>query len=248
MVNDLDIKSQKQLSKHENLYAELIYSLDNFIISIALRSHSNTSRILNLNNLGVDYEDVHYDILDRCINKLDLILANNLKNMIPYIYAIINNRLTDMYRNAIREYNTTISLNKAIQHRDDDDSNTPKTLEDCIPDKKVSVELQAIIKDEILGYFFKYRNNPDALLCVIATKILNDTPKEIAQVLLSTGSVSKALILYQNELSIIYNIEREEFPSIAHTRKTGLSKILASEKIKTKVLSSKISNIIFRMK
>lgn len=83
---------------------------------------------------------------------------------------------------------------------------------------------------------------------MIATKVFDDSPREIAKVLISQGSVSKAISLYQNELSEIYGIKPDEFPSIAPVKKTGLSKVLKNGSKETKPVASKISNIINRVK
>lgn len=83
---------------------------------------------------------------------------------------------------------------------------------------------------------------------MIATKVFNDTPREIAEILLSTNSVSKAIALYKDALSSIYRIAPNEFPIVAPIKKTGLSKILSNKDTKAKTVSSKISNIINRVK
>lgn len=78
-VNALGIKTREQLSQHEDLYTEVFLAIDNFITGIALRSHTNVNRLLELRDLGVDIEDIHYAALERCIKKLDLVLAKDLK-------------------------------------------------------------------------------------------------------------------------------------------------------------------------
>ena len=142
-----------------------------------------------------------------------------------------------------------ISLDETLDRHDgDDDSKRTKTLEDYLSDKSASAESRLIAKEEVLALFEKYCGNADALLCMIATKVLNDTPREIAKVLLYTGSVSKAIALYKDELSNIYRIEPDEFPTVAPVKKTGLSKILSNKDTEAKTVSSKISNIINRVK
>ena len=123
-----------------------------------------------------------------------------------------------------------------------------KTLEDYLSDKNASAETRLIAKEEVLVLFEKYCGNADALLCMIATKVLNDTPREIAKVLLSTGSVSKAIALYKDELASIYRIKPDEFPTVAPVKKTGLSKMLSNKNREAKTIASKISNIINRVK
>lgn len=76
-ANALGLKTCEQLSQHEDLYAEVFLAIDNFITGTAFRSHTNVNRLLELRDLGVDTEDVHYNTLERCIDKLDLILAND---------------------------------------------------------------------------------------------------------------------------------------------------------------------------
>ena len=248
-VNALGIKTREQLSQYEDLYAEVFLAIDNFIIGTAFRSHANINRLLELKDLGVDTEDVHYDVLEICIDKLDLVLANDLNQMIPYLYTIVNNKVIDTYRSTIKEHNMVISLDETLDRHDgDDDSKRTKTLEDYLSDKSASAETRLIAKEEVLALFEKYCGNADALLCMIATKVLNDTPREIAKVLLSTGSVSKAIALYKDELSSIYRIEPDEFPIVAPVKKTGLSKILSNKDTEAKTVSSKISNIINRVK
>ncbi|PWT28811.1 hypothetical protein [Butyrivibrio fibrisolvens] len=248
-TNSLGIKTRYQLSKHEALYAEVFLAIDSFITGTAFRSHTNVNRLLELKDLGVDIEDVHYDTLERCIDKLDLVLANDLDQQIPYIYRIVNNKLIDTFRNTIKEHNMVITLDETPDRHDgDDDSKKTKTLEDYLSDKSASAESRLIAKEEVLALCEKYCGNADALLCMIATKVLNDTPREIAKVLLSAGSVTKALMIYQDELSGIYSIMPEEFPVIAPVKKTGLSKVLSSSKNEAKIVSAKISNIINRVK
>ena len=247
-VSELGIKTREQLSKHEDLYAEVFLAIDNFITGTAFRSHTNVNRLLELRDLGVDTEDVHYDTLERCIDKLDLVLANDLDQQIPYLYRVVNNKLIDTFRSTIKEHNMVVSLDETLDRHDgDDDSKISKTLEDYLSDKSASAESRLITKEEVLALFEKYCGNADALLCMIA-KVLNDTPREIAKVLLSTGSVSKAIALYKDELSHIYRIEPNEFPTVAPVKKTGLSKILSNKGTEAKTVSSKISNIINRVK
>ena len=248
-TNSLGIKTRSQLSQHEDLYAEVFLAIDNFITGTAFRSHTNVNRLLELRNLGVDTEDVHYNILERCISKLDYTLAIDLEHMIPYIYSLINHRIVDIYRSTIKEHNMFVSLDETLDRHDgDNDSKRTKTLEDKLSDKNASVETCLIAKEAVLALFEKYCGNADVLLCMIATKTFNDTPREIAKVLLSTGSVSKAIALYKDELSNIYNIEPDEFPTVAPVKKTGLSKILSNKDTEAKTVSSKISNIINRVK
>ena len=246
-VNALGIKTRNQLSQHEDLYAEFFLAIDNFITGTAFRSHTNVKRLLELRDLGIDTEDVHYDTLERCIDKLDLILANDLERMIPYLYTIVNNKLIDIYRNTIKEHNMVVSLDETPNRHDgNDDSKRAKTLKDYLSDQSTSTESRLLAKENVLVLFEKYCGNADALLCMIATKVLNDTPREIAKVLLSTGSVAKAIALYKNELSSIYKIAPDEFPIVAPVKKTGLSKTLSNKDTKAKTVSSKISNIINR--
>lgn len=248
-INLAGIKTREQLSQHKYLYAEVFLAIDHFITHTAFRSHVNINRLLELKKLGVDSEDVHYDTLERCIDKLDLVLANELDHMIPYLYTIVNRRVIDTYRSTIKERNTVVSLDETLDRHDQDDySKRAKTLEDYLADQKSSVETLCIAKEEVLEFFTKYCGNADALLCMIATKVFNNTPREITKVLLSAGSVSKAITIYKNELSNIYNIAPEEFPTIAPVKKTGLSKLLANGSTETKSVSSKISNIINRVK
>lgn len=248
-TNLAGIKTYEQLSQHKDLYAEVFLAIDHFITHTAFRSHVNINRLLELKKLGVDLEDVHYDTLERCIDKLDLVLANELDHMIPYLYTIVNRRVIDTYRSTIKERNTVISLDETLdRHDQDDDSKRAKTLEDYLADQRSSVETLCIAKEEVLELFTKYCGNADALLCMIATKVFNDTPREITKVLLPAGSVAKAITIYKNELSNIYNIAPEEFPAIAPVKKTGLSKLLANGSTETKSVSSKISNIINRVK
>lgn len=248
-ASELGIKTREQLSQHEDLYAEVFLAIDNFITGTAFRSHTNINHLLELRDLGVDIEDVHYDVLERCIHKLNFTLANDLDHMIPYLYTIINRRIIDTYRSIIKEKNLFISLNEPLNCRsENDDSKYAKTLEDSLSDKSDSTEPILIAKETALTLFKKYCDNADALLCMIATKVLNDTPREISKVLLSTGSVSKAIALYKDELSNIYSIEPDEFPTVAPVKKTGLSKILSNKDTEAKTVSSKISNIINRVK
>ncbi len=247
-VNALGIKTREQLAQHKDLYAEVFLDTDHFISHTALRSHINVNRLLELKGLGVDPEDVHYDALERCISKLNLVLANDLEHMIPYIYTIVNRRVIDIYRNTIKERNMVVSLDETLDRHEDDDSKRAKTLEDYLADQRASAETLCIAKEEVLALFEKYSGNCDALLCMIATKVFDDSPREIAKVLISQGSVSKAISVYQNELSEIYGIKPDEFPSIAPVKKTGLSKVLSNCTKETKPVASKISNILNRVK
>ncbi len=250
--NTLGIKTREQLEQHKDLYEEVFLAIDNFITGTAFRSHANINRLLELKDLGVDTEDVHYAILEKCINKLDLILDNDLDKMIPYLYKIVNNKLIDTFRRTIKEHNMLVSVDETLdRHNGDDDSKKTKTLEDYLSDKSASVESCLIAKEEVLALFEKYCGNADALLCMIATKALNNTPKNIAEDLLSTGSVLSALSLYIGEISTIYRIAPNEFPIKAnkvHVKETGLNKILENQDADVKKVSSKISNIINRIK
>ncbi len=247
-VNDLDIKTREQLLQHEELYEELFLAIDHFITHTAFRSHLNIERLLELRRFGIDSEDVRYDTLARCIEKLDLILANDLEHMVRYCYTIVNHCVITTYRNAIKELNMIVSLEETLDCYDDDDSKVAKTLEYYLADQRASTETLCIAKDEVLELFDKYSNNCDALLCMIARNIFDDTPKEIANVLISQGSVSKAIAIYQTEISELYGITPDEFPVIAPIKKTGLSRVLSKGITEIKPVASKISNIINRVK
>ena len=137
-VNALGIKTREQLSQHENLYAEVFLAIDNFITGTAFRNHTNANRLHELRDLGLDTEDVHYDALERCIDKLDLVLANDLDHMIPYLYTVVNNKVIDTYRSVIKEHNMVVSLDETLDRHDgDDDSKRTKTLEDYLSGKSV---------------------------------------------------------------------------------------------------------------
>lgn len=169
--------------------------------------------------------------------------------MIPYLYTIVNNKLIDTYRSTIKEHNMVVSLDETLDRHDgNDDSKRTKTLEDYLSDQSTSTEARLIAKEEVLTLFEKYCGNADALLCMIATKVLAETPREIAKVLLSTGSVSKAITLYKDEISSIYRIAPDEFPIVAPVKKTGLSKSPFQQRYGSKNSFTKISNIINRVK
>ena len=132
------------------------------------------------------------------LHHLDLVLAKDLNQMIPYIYTVVNNKTIDAYRSATKEHNRVISLDETLDRHDgDDNSKKTKTLEDNLSDKSASAETRLIAKEAVLALFEKYCGNADALLCMIATKVFNDTPREIAE--MHDGVLSRIHPLYESD-------------------------------------------------
>lgn len=89
----------------------------------------------------------------------------------------------------------------------------------------------------------------DSLLCAIATKIAGDKPAELAEVIISEGSVEKALALYLQGVQEEFDIGYEELPTLPHVKNTGLSKLISNNtSVSSKTVSAKISNILHRSK
>lgn len=245
----LNIKNQEMLRANSNLYEEFFLNLDSFISATVFRSKKNIIRLNDLTrDYGVDTDDIRYDCLERCISKLNLVLANDLEFQIPYLYTVCNNIVISCYRKAVKHRSTTISLNGTIDnHSDRDDTKKSKSLEDLTVDTKANTEANFIAKTQVLEIINKYASNADSLLCAIATKIVADKPAELAQVIINAGSVEKALNYYIKDIQEMFMISYDELPALPHVKSTGLSKLI-SQKTSSKVVSAKISNILNRTK
>ena len=248
-IATLSIKNQEQLRANSELYEEFFLNLDSFITSTVFRSKKNIIHLSDLTReYGVDTDDIRLDCLERCISKLNLVLANNLKFQIPYLYKICNNMIITCYRNAVKHHSTTVSLNETIDTPPDrSDSKKSKSLEDFTVDTKANTESNFIAKTQVLEIINKYANNADSLLCAVATKVVADKPAEIAQVIIDAGSVEKALNYYIKDIQEMFMISYDELPTLPHVKSTGLSKLISKEK-SAKVVSAKISNIRNRTK
>lgn len=245
-INDLNIITKEDLMTNTLLYEEIFLNIDDFILSIVFRSHLNINYLHDLQNLGVDKEDVHMDCLVRCISKIDLVLNKNLDGQIPYLYTICNNIIIDHLRKAITDNNSTVSLNETLNSNHSMDSNKSKNIEDYLIDPKPSSESMNNAKETIIEFYKKHCGNADILICALASKVFQDKPTELASILISTGSVSKALSVYQKELEIVYGISLDELPLVAPEKTNGLTKILNKSCKTPHEVSSKISNIINR--
>lgn len=245
----LNIKNQEMLRANSNLYEEFFLNLDSFIINTVFRSKKNIIQLSDLTReYGVDTDDIRFDCLERCVSKLNLVLANDLELQIPYLYTICNNMIITCYRKAVKHRSTTISLNETIDnHSDRDDSKKSKSLEDFTVDTKANTESNFIAKTQVLEIINKYANNADSLLCAVATKVVADKPAELAQVIINAGSVEKALNYYIKDIQEMFMISYDELPTLPHVKSTGLSKLISKE-TSSKVVSAKISNILNRTK
>ena len=243
------ISDRISLISNANLYEEFFLGVYDFIDSTVFRSHANINKLTELRKLGVDAEDIRMDCLERIITKIDLILSNNVERQIPYMYAICNNIIVDSYRRAIKESGIIISLDEALNsHKANDDNKKSKCLNDYLMDSKASPETKYMAKDAIIEVFQKYGNNADNLLCILATRIFEDKPSELAALLIREGSVDAVLALYKRELADDFGISMSEFPSVLPAKTTGLSKLLKRNDLNSHTLSSKISNILNRTK
>lgn len=246
----LNIKNLEMLRSHSELHEEFFLNLDSFITDTVFRSKKNIIQLSDLTReYGVDINDIRFDCLERCVSKLNLVLANNLDLQIPYLYTICNNMIINYYRKISKHWAYNVSLNETIDnHSGKDDSKKAKFFEYFVMDAKANTESNYIAKTQVLEILHKYSNNADSLLCAMATKIAGDKPAELAQVIIEAGSVKKALIFYIQDIQKIYGITHAELPTLPHIKSTGLSKLISKETTSSKVVSAKISNILNRTK
>lgn len=248
-IATLNIKNKETLRANSSLYEEFFLNLDSFITDTVFRSKKNIIRLSDLTyEYGVETADIHFDCLERCVSKLNLVLANELEFQIPYLYTICNNMIITCYRKAIKYRSTTVSLNETIDtHSDRDDYKKSKSFEDFAVDTKANTESNFIAKTQVIEIINKYANNADSLLCIIATKIVADKPAKLAQIIINSGSVEKALNYYINDIKVMFMISYDELPTLPHIKSTGLSKLISTGK-SSKEFSAKISNILNRTK
>lgn len=246
----LNIKNQEMLCAHSELHEEFFLNLDSFITGTCFRSKKNINQLNELTRkYGVETDDIRFDCLERCVSKLNLVLSNDLEHQIPYLYTICNNMIITCYRKIVRYWLNTVSLNETIEnHSDKNDSKKAKSLEDFIIDPKSDPESKFIAKTLVLEILHKYSNNADSLLCSIGTKVVGAKPAELAQVIMDAGSVEKALTYYIQSIQEMFGIADDELPTLPHVKSTGLSKLISKETTSSKVISSKISNILNRTK
>ncbi len=248
-IATLNIKDQEMLRANSSLYKEFFLNLDSFITGTVFRSKKNIIQLSDLTHeYGVETEDIRFDCLERCVSKLNLVLANELEFQIPYLYTICNNMIITCYRKAVKHRSTTVSLNETIDtHSDRDNYKKSKSFEDFTVDTKANTESNFIAKTQVLGIINKYATNADSLLCTVATKIVADKPAELAHVIINVGSIEKALNYYIKIIQEMFMISYDELPTLPHVKRTGLSKLISKEK-SSKVVSAKISNILNRTK
>lgn len=247
----LNIKNNKILLTHSERHEELFLNLDAFITGTVFRSKKNINQLSELaREYGIDVDDIRFDCLERCISKLQLVLANDIEAQIPYMYTVCNRIIVDYFRNAVKYASTTVSLNEELNnHNGKDDSQKTKSLEDFTMDTKANTESNYVAKTQVFEILNKYSSNADSLLCAIATKIAGDKPAELAEVIISEGSVEKALALYLQGVQEEFDIGYEELPTLPHVKNTGLSKLISNNtSVSSKTVSAKISNILHRSK
>ena len=226
-IHTAGITNKNALISNMRLYEEVVLNIDHFISSTVFRSHANINKLNELKKLGVDIEDIHMDCIERIISKLDLVLSNNIEHQIPYMYTICNHIIVDRYRKAIRYYSNIVSLDEALtSHEANKDSKNSSSLYNYLMDPKASPETKYMTKEEIIEIFQKYSNNVDNLLCILAIKVFNDKPRELATQLIHKGSVDKVLTIYEHALSDYFGISISELPPVSPAKATGLSKLL----------------------
>lgn len=144
----LNIKNNKILLTHSELHEELFLNLDAFITGTVFRSKKNINQLSELaREYGIDVDDIRFDCLERCISKLQLVLANDIEAQIPYMYTVCNRIIVDYFRNAVKYASTTVSLNEELNnHNGKDDSQKTKSLEDFTMDTKANTESNYVAK------------------------------------------------------------------------------------------------------
>lgn len=245
-----NIKNLEMLRANNKLHEEFFLNLDAFITNTVFRSKKNIIQLSKLvHNYGIDTDDIRFDCLERCVTKLNLVLSNNLEFQIPYLYTICNNMIITCYRKVTKHWAITVSLNETIDnHSDKDNSKKPKCLEDFTMDTKANTESNFIAKTQVIEILYKYANNFDSLLCAVAIKIIGNKPAELAQLIINTGSVEKALVQYLQDIQEMFGITYDELPNLPHVKSTGLSKLISKGTASSKVVSAKISSILNRSK
>lgn len=247
-INSSGITTKKSLVCRKNLYDCLLQNISHYILDSVFSSYTNRNRLTILSRLGIDIEDIHMDYIEKIITNLDTILSiSDPNHQIRYICTIGNRMIIDYYRHAVKNANSTISLDSFTNTQDHDD-NMSNTLNDFIPDPKASPETKFSIKSSILEFFHIYCNNPDSLLCTLSVKILGEKPNELATLLLRVGSVDKVLEIYKKELCIRFDIDYKDLPTTVPAKKTGLTKLLTENDLDQRKISRKISKINYRTK
>lgn len=220
----LNIQNNDMLAKHPELHEEFFLNLDKFITHTVFRSKKNINQLSELSlDYRIDIDDIRFDCLERCVSQLSRVLARNIKAQIPYMYKTCNNIIVDTFRNTVKESTKVVSLNEELnKHDGKEDSKKAKSLEDYTTDIRTNIESNHIAKTQVLEILNKYSNNADSLLCAIATKISGDKPADLAEVIISEGSVEKALVLYLQDIQEAFGIDYDELPTIPHVKSTGL--------------------------
>lgn len=248
-VNSLNIKTREALSLNTELYKEFFINLDQFITGTVFRSHSNINKLMEQKKLGIDIEDIRMDCIERIVSNLNYFLTKELSAQIPFMYQTCNHIIIDSYRKAIKKNSFILSLDEVLNsHKANDDNKMSKTHNDYLMDTKASPETSFMAKAAIIEIFQKYCNNADNLLCVLATKVFDDKPSELASLLIREASVDNALAVYKSEIAEIYGISKSELPAVSSAKATGLSKLLKKIEPNSHEVSGKISNIINRTK
>ena len=244
----LHIKSREMLLGYEALYEELFLNLDSFITGTVFRGRQSRYWLGALaQDFGVEADDIRFSCLERCVSKLDLVLANPLEKQIPYLYAVCSSVMVSCFRKARKQASFEVSLSQEIDSGSHKDSGEHvKTYEDYAMDQRANTESNYIAKMQALEILGKYPD-ADSLLCAAAVKIAGDKPSDIAKVILSVGSVEKALLLYLEGIKEEFGIAQEELPKLPPVKRTGLSRLLSmQEAVPAKRISAKISNILNR--
>lgn len=250
-MSTLNIRNNKSLLYNSKLHEEFFINLDNFITGTVFRSKKNINRLSELTrNYGLDIDDIRFDCLDRCITKLSLILVNNLEAQIPYIYTICNSVIINNFRDSVKYAATTVSLNEELKRHDGkDEYKKSNSTEYYTIDIRANTESNFIAKTQVLEIINKYSDNADALLCAVATIIAGDKPSNLAEVLISKGSVEKALAFYLQGVQEEFGINYYELPAFLPVKSIGLSRLISNgASISSKTVSAKISNILHRIK
>ncbi len=244
------ITTQKALQAYPSLYAELFVNIKSFITSEALATSVNSNRLVRLENLGADTDDITMDLLVKTYDKLDSILSLDLGAMVPYMTTMVTNHLIDVYRAIRKKTARFVSLDEVISSNKvaNNDSRKTITRENYLMDKKASIETNYLAKETVFDLYKKYCDNADVLLVKLGTTVMGDKVREIADRLVNAGSVSSVLNDYLEEISAMYNIDLDTLPAIAPVKKTGLTKVYKKDAVTKKDFSAKISSILNRNK
>lgn len=169
-LDERTIRTMDDLMAPENtdLYEELWLAMKNFVNCVVLKSKTrklkngqsgkgNAERVRELQEMGVELEDIRRDVLLKVMEQIDKALCRTEADRVSYCTTVANNEVTNIYRRYFPA-GKMWSLQYPLSKRNKDGKEKEFTLEDCLADR-MNAEDWAVSNETIREFAEKRRRD-----------------------------------------------------------------------------------------